>query len=149
MRTNIRHLGPWKDHSDGATIRFVFAPPRHWHAQRLAAECAAIVDALVAVQPVSDATPATWLALMRALPASLRAALILELLAGNCITTIACPRPWRRSGVVVTLRDRFQPSSRGLAPQLCWRAVDSAQDGREALSQQGERAEFQLLAAGA
>lgn len=142
----MRQRGPWQDNSSGDTIRFDFAAPRHWSEERIHAECSAVIDALVAIRHESVLPPHNWLALARAMPAALRAALILELLAGNRMMGIACSRWSRRAGVVVTLRDRFHPSSRSIAPGLQWRPMERRQDCREELSQTCGSAEYSLIA---
>lgn len=135
----------WKDHSNGNGLQYDFVPPRHWTAERLAAEHAAIAAALEARDASCSEQPGGWLGLAQRLPASLRAALVAELRHGNQIAGIGSTG-WPRAGsVVVNVRERFTAARQTPPAGVAWRQVNDQRYCREELSQKTASVEFLVI----
>lgn len=142
----MEHDSAWIDNSDGDLLQYDFFAPRHWSAERVGAEQAAIADLIEGVNGQDPAAAPGWLRLARRLPGPLRASLLAELRAGNQLTGIGSSG-WPQDGsIVVNMRGRFSAARQAPPPGVTWRALEDAHYAREELRQQAGAVEFLILA---
>lgn len=135
----------WTDNSDGDLLQFDFAPPRHWPAERIAREQAAIAAMLQESDTVAGPAAPGWLRLARRLPEELRAALIGELIAGNRLAGIGSTG-WPNDGsIVLNMRDRFTAARKAPPVGVIWRELNDPHYAREELSQKIDSVEFLII----
>lgn len=125
----------WKDNSGGDLRQYDFSPPDNWSPERVAREQAAILDRLAALDAAAGPAEEGWLDLARALPQALRAALVLELRAGNQLRAIGSTHWPQQGSIVVNVQDRFRAAQDLLPSELRWRRLDDPHYCREELSQ--------------
>ncbi len=132
----------WKDNSGEAGVDWHFVVPAHWSKQRVAEQCANVLRALTGED---DAPSGSWLALARALPPQLLAALVRELEAGNRIADISRGTWPSQGSIVVTLHERFQRVNRDASAQVKWCALNYPHSWREEMAQQADGVEHLLI----
>lgn len=140
------HHGAWKDNSQGNTRQYDFSPQAHWSGERLAAEHAAILTTLEAGDAQSGSAPEPWTALALRLPAALRAALLLELRAGNELKGIGSSGWPGEGSIVVNVKDRFTAAKQALPLGVHWRELNDPHYCREELSHTQDGVEHLIIA---
>ncbi len=139
----MKRESAWKEKSAGANIRWDFVVPAHMNKERMAEECARVLDELVAVD--TDAEPGSWLALAHALPPPLRAALVRELQAGNRIARIERATWPSQGSIVVFMEERFHKANRGASAEVSWSAHNYPHSWREDMSQRVGGIDYVLM----
>lgn len=135
----------WKDNSSGDLRQYDFSPPENWTPERVAQEQAAIQDSLTALDGADGPAEEGWLGLARDLPQALRAALMLELRAGNQLRAIGSTHWPQQNSIVVNVRDRFGAAKDQLPPEVRWRRLDDPHYCREELSQRVDAVEHLII----
>lgn len=134
----------WANQGNSNLMQYDFVAPGNWSRERVAAEQTAIAAALA--EPDREGPAPAWLTLARRLPASLQAALITELGAGNQLAGIGS-HGWPHDGsIVVTLRDRFSAARQAPPAGVTWRELNDPHYAREELSQTVDAVEYLIIA---
>lgn len=135
----------WKDNSSAGLLQYDFAPPNQWTRERVAAEQEAIANLVEGSNAKSASSAPAWLRLAMRLPDALRAALVIELRAGNQLTGIGSTGWPTESSVVVNLRERFSTVRQAPPSGVAWRELNDPHYCREELSQKVDSVEFLII----
>lgn len=140
----LQRMAGLKGYQEGKHVSFRYSAPDGME-KKISAEQAALVDRHCGDNVGENANPPGWLALVRCLPDGLRAALLLELHAGNYITEIATS-DWPNEGsIVVTAANRFTAARRQPPPGVLWSQCNDPHYWREDLSQKAKTVEFLII----